>query len=1658
MRYVFLLWIAFILTQTNSTLISFSSNSNIIMISSLLTLTFVIRLVKDSSEKERFKLNLNSNEDILQSLYYVLKYSKQHGSPPSHNDQDSHDIQEKYYRHHSKLLKNYYWCLLKRLQPQNKKYSHNRDTNENPEVEKYERKNNESIRVGASQNQRSRKNINMSVFQDPPQGNLDIKRPSVYINIRELVQDEKIVPHKKEVSSSRKLMNMDYYLKTDFDFQGVEPPKPQNQGYDKKKPFGSEERLTQKPSKEVPDSPITLRKDGIELADTIIRLKILELTSKDSHIDATSILSFVALFVRLNLFYRNRPATAYYILSEIKNRLASNLFSRISWKKITKTIEFCSLFEMVRIKAKHNLEHKVREVSPINTEEKYQSNGQKINQVPKVYEYSKAYKYLNLLENINHNIMEILKVKRDAFFYLTDIEIELSQLYKQSSSFFELRTEIDDQFETIYSLTRGKFTTVNTIQSFYSKFILQDSIKALKIIRQSLNRKDFNDVNFLINFDEFKHSTITIVQSCIEYPNCHRISYTTNNITKTLGYSSSEITGQSINMLMPESYRSVHSLLSHPLTMKGTIMDKPHNKVFRLASHVSKKIVPCSISLKINPLNKEGLHVAANMLFNKKNHHESFILLSPNLSIEATDSTFKDNLVLKSHISSYSPELTFLLKSIEAIQEIIVNSPENLFDLISSNGYTVLLYKAYIQLTLGQNFDFCLEDRNISPFSVRLIPDYIRQHRTTINVLGVTKVQYQGNMNETNNYENIQKDEIHKFYEYLISSRDSIKTLNNQTFKSVESEITGEEFRLIELIYKMDIDLRAVIITDTTRSPLQLNFSSPIRVESPLSDSNPNKLNIEFCGSLSKEENVSLQGNRKSTKKEFTLLSNKPLLKNSRVKLGSEPSLSESSLQGIEKNSIMKKSILNNSMRENAMDKDRLDSISFLRKKKNLEYRSIFASIGPYSLSCLFVMSIIYITIHKHVVGINVLKELNEKLILVETCGIVFWDSLIVVNTDNIYHALQSGYLQQDYVKEVFLGGTFEDLLNLRKSLALDRPAFLLHQRIRSGMADIRYPSLAQTEFFGSNYYVKLRLPKLFDEIQSDYDLEDEEKMIEIQALYQYMHPFITKWAKLFPLGDPLLNSRGFGTRNTMLEFTRRATFKELVIYCERQLTEAEGYNWEIAGHFKFINDLNIMIAIGLTVVLSLILFGFVIKWKIQIERLYRDILYLRKADLESEVFLFQKVESRMRSVINCPHLFTKESNLIIFRGQIDRVKIVRWNTSLEEQTPANSKQVMMEDKNYTKIRHNKLDGRNEIEIKLIRAKELIQDLSNRDPFQNTTVKMKKEQEERDRKRKWMSAKSRVKERIEIMKEKRFHLYGMMTPLNCLLALLVPILAASIFDSLNLRRDTIIIKNLVKTYTRSVFITIYFEVVKTCITTLGSHGTKYQVGNHHIFTYMENKLNLVHKYKEDLIEMQNEDLGSFQSDFRNHMSEKNICEDLDSRVGFSISNCGTSLTSTYNSTVSSAYTYAVLAMRGGLNVFKSLNEKGLMEEGMKEFWNTPDIKGFIQVTSQETLNVNALLMMGERIQPHLLKYLKTSEITQSAQKNSFIQTLSIMTTARLFLIASILYLLASLPFLHYFVIAKISRSFQCFNSTLDLLPCSLVINNPLLRKYWRSSQ
>ena len=256
-------------------------------------------------------------------------------------------------------------------------------------------------------------------------------------------------------------------------------------------------------------------------------------------------------------------------------------------------------------------------------------------------DYFTAFNYISRLDSMKKNISKITSIKRDLLSYLHEGSISLSEIFKYSKSFCSIKDLIDKQLDDVNRYTKSRFININILQAYYTRYVLQDIPRAMKLLKQSINRKSNYDVNMILNLTAFKQTSVTIVQASIELNDCHKITYATDNLVSTLGYSSSEIIGQSINSLMPACYRRMHSLVAHPLLMQYNTINNHEKTPLRLAIHITRKLVPCQITLKLNPLNSIGIHIAANMIFNKKSKQESFILLDDKNKILSTDESLK---------------------------------------------------------------------------------------------------------------------------------------------------------------------------------------------------------------------------------------------------------------------------------------------------------------------------------------------------------------------------------------------------------------------------------------------------------------------------------------------------------------------------------------------------------------------------------------------------------------------------------------------------------------------------------------------------------------------------------------------------------------------------------------------------------------------------------------------------------------------------------------------------------------------------------------------------------------------------------------------------------------------------------------------------------
>ena len=1607
MRHIFLFCLLFMLSQMNATRISFTTDNYCVMISSLLLFSIILRLVLDSSEKERFKLNLNSNEDILQSLYYVLKYSKQHGSPPSHNDDMTENKREHW--HHSKLLQDLHSSLSSKVKLiRDKKKTSNESAQEPQETKKVISSSHRGMLSGRKYNY-----------------TIDNRMERIE-NLKESFsgEDQNIYPFIRNKGPNTKI-SLEQYLSSQGNiFIGKTPPQHNERREDDELKNKESIMSPQVPQNSLLKTDNTISED-LKLVDSIIKLKILELISKDMNSVESSLLSFITLYARLNMLYMKRHSKIIHIVSVIKNKLKKNSSASNSLQGSIR-FKLSILIETIRLKSAELM--RLNDVSRTNNFDQSLVGDRNRQSSPlQIFDFTSVYKYLNLFENLKTNILKILGVKTASLEYLHESNFEFSGFFSFSKKFFILKTRINKQLEEINVITGGKFANVNILQSYYYRYIMQDLRKGMSI-NQSLNRKAQYDINMIMNQDEYKSCIVTVVQASLEAKDCHSIVLATDNITKSLGYLSSDILGLSINLLLPTSYREAHSIVAHPLMMTHNIINRHDNKNDkRFAMHASRRVVACSIGLKVNPLNDSGIQVAANLVFSRKQTETSFIILGHEEWIESTDKSLVGKIEPKKHLSTYSYQLASIIKDIIPIQDSIFYS-SNAYDTISSSPALLSSYKSYILLTLGLKFELTLEDGTTSVFSVRLASDSIQLCKKTINVLSLTPTYDNTSVLQAGSSPLADTKRLHELHQYLSlrSSSNSAPILYAEN--GFEYLVSPEENRLIDLVYWLErnykFEVQGSLGAGTHRE--NMNYLTLPNEASPT------------AGLLSRERPYGLNSGGD----------------------GDRPSESEPSNEKIGDKELLNKTVMNNTIKENSLESNNLESLFFTSKRGKLAITRPFSLLLIFFSVCLIIMTMITVTIHKHIIGLEVLLELNERLILVEASGILSYEVGLVLQHEAYYHALYLGYVGQDYMEEVFLGGNLQNLLDYTKFFVVVNQPFPLQLKVRNNLQNLKFDYLAQSNLYKSPYFVNLRLPKLFDEIMTDFDLEEKETKMEITALFQYVHPITMRWAIVYGLGDPMINLRGVDARKTIMEFMRRVHSKDLMAFVIRQLEETNYYILNVGSEYKKSNDINAIICFGLIFLTVIVIFGFILVWKNQMDRFYAELMYLRRESILHELYILKLISNRVRMVIRNPFFYHKERKFSISAERLVSDKFINKHATEDELSPEIRRvenKLSIYDTN--KIKEVQPSHKRDIDIRLITRKEKVIGGSKEnyitDAFEVNPLKSPLQKKDRMKEKNKNSSSSNSKERIQVSRTSRVHFYGMIRPLLLLIVLILPVMIACIVDCVSVRSEALVVKNLVKIYSIFTLITAKLDFAKTAIIMAGAYGTKYDMANENIIKFTERMINEIEAYINELISLQKVDLGSFQGSYKNLISETNMCDDLTKRPVFNIDNCGSSYTSPYNTTMDNSYKIFISAMKGALSSMKSIASNEATEEKYKNYWNTGTTKGLLQVSSRSTLNVNALLMMGDKIQASLQFYFKTIEISESTATTPLIRTLSLFSTAKIFTIVSVVYFLFSLPFLYHSIFMRLSFSFKYFNAGVEILPVNLMISNPLLRKYWR---
>ena len=314
-----------------------------------------------------------------------------------------------------------------------------------------------------------------------------------------------------------------------------------------------------------------------------------------------------------------------------------------------------------------------------------------------------------------------------------------------------------------------------------------------------------------------------------------------------------------------------------------------------------------------------------------------------------------------------------------------------------------------------------------------------------------------------------------------------------------------------------------------------------------------------------------------------------------------------------------------------------------------------------------------------------------------------------------------------------------------------------------------------------------------------------------------------------------------------------------------------------------------------------------------------------------------------------------------------------------------------------------------------------------------------------------------IHDRLKYVSGKHANMFNQMKSIKFMIFIFVPIIIACIFDCLTVRQDSLIIRNLVKVYCDSLDLTNHFEYIKESVILAGYYGSNYRKRkNDNFLEVFKQEIDEVEVLAQGLESNRKENLGIFQAEYEFLFTKSNLCDDLVSRDYYNITKCGVGAGIVFSNDIGLALKYSISICKEALDQAIYNKEKGETFENLRDYWSNSKIKAFLGATSRSTFSSNIAYMILGPLVVHLQKYLLSNELKRVTSKTTLWITLELLNTARLFLGFSICYMMVSLPILYIFVVKQFSRNFTIFYRTPNLLPISLIKNNPLLSHHFNN--
>ena len=298
----------------------------------------------------------------------------------------------------------------------------------------------------------------------------------------------------------------------------------------------------------------------------------------------------------------------------------------------------------------------------------------------------------------SHSLMKIISQIAEVYYNFWNLLLtsnqkeDLNKLDEYTNQIIKLKKDIDEKFEAISSSNQLN-KKITEYYILYLREIIKDNEKADNILTEKLEKykNDFsndNSNNNIYNIENlFPSSHFQFIIISLDKNNFGNILKISSDISGKIGYSSEELIGHNLNILMPNFLKEEHNKILKKIIKEGNFFDENQkmNKLCVFIKTKSKFLKQLPLDIKIlcdedrNPFIFAKLNQDLDILFSKEIREKFYIMVNQRFFIKYCTPNCLKSLNLNTKIINGNYSIFIYIKELYSeITKIILESEDNI--------------------------------------------------------------------------------------------------------------------------------------------------------------------------------------------------------------------------------------------------------------------------------------------------------------------------------------------------------------------------------------------------------------------------------------------------------------------------------------------------------------------------------------------------------------------------------------------------------------------------------------------------------------------------------------------------------------------------------------------------------------------------------------------------------------------------------------------------------------------------------------------------------------------------------------------------------------------------------------------------------------------